>query len=42
MTKEERKVIKSLSKCDFTEMHKYFVEKSEERKNKSKEEKQVR
>ncbi|XP_056594566.1 DNA topoisomerase I, mitochondrial isoform X2 [Triplophysa dalaica] len=41
MTKEERKVIKSLSKCDFTEMHKYFVEKSEERKNKSKEEKQV-
>ncbi|XP_051538523.1 DNA topoisomerase I, mitochondrial-like isoform X2 [Myxocyprinus asiaticus] len=41
MTKDERKLIKTLSKCDFSEMHKYFVEKSEERKNMSKEEKQV-
>ncbi|XP_051970173.1 DNA topoisomerase I, mitochondrial-like [Xyrauchen texanus] len=41
MTKDERKLIKTLSKCDFSEMHKYFVEKSEERKNLSKEEKQV-
>lgn len=41
MTKEERKVIKSLSKCDFSEIHKYFVAKSEERKNMTKEEKQV-
>ncbi|XP_059381304.1 DNA topoisomerase I, mitochondrial isoform X2 [Carassius carassius] len=41
MTKEERKQIKTLSKCDFTQIHKYFVEKSEERKNMTKEEKQV-
>lgn len=41
MSKEERKVIKSLSKCDFTEIHKYFVEKAEERKNRTKEEKLV-
>ncbi|XP_051970994.1 DNA topoisomerase 1-like isoform X2 [Xyrauchen texanus] len=41
MTKDERKLIKTLSKCDFSEIHKYFVEKSEERKNMSKEEKQV-
>uniref|UniRef100_A0A672P0E5 DNA topoisomerase I n=1 Tax=Sinocyclocheilus grahami TaxID=75366 RepID=A0A672P0E5_SINGR len=41
MTKEERKLIKMLSKCDFSQIHKYFVEKSEERKNMTKEEKQV-
>ncbi|XP_067290609.1 DNA topoisomerase I, mitochondrial isoform X2 [Pseudorasbora parva] len=41
MTKEERKLIKTLSKCDFSHIHKYFVEKSEERKNMTKEEKQV-
>ncbi|XP_077074719.1 DNA topoisomerase I, mitochondrial isoform X3 [Siphateles boraxobius] len=41
MTNEERKLIKTLSKCDFSHMHKYFVEKSEERKNMTKEEKQV-
>ncbi|XP_042607544.1 DNA topoisomerase I, mitochondrial isoform X5 [Cyprinus carpio] len=41
MTKEERKLIKTLSKCDFSQIHKYFVEKSEERKNMTKEEKQV-
>ncbi|RXN14883.1 DNA topoisomerase mitochondrial-like isoform X1 [Labeo rohita] len=41
MTKDERKLIKTLSKCDFSQIHKYFVEKSEERKNMTKEEKQV-
>ncbi|XP_043082320.1 DNA topoisomerase I, mitochondrial isoform X3 [Puntigrus tetrazona] len=41
MTKEEQKLITTLSKCDFSQMQKYFVEKSEERKNMTKEEKQV-
>lgn len=41
MTEDERKLIKKLSKCDFTKVHKYFVEKSEEKKNMSKEEKQA-
>ncbi|XP_050954393.1 DNA topoisomerase I, mitochondrial isoform X3 [Labeo rohita] len=41
MTKDERKLIKTLSKCDFSQILKYFVEKSEERKNMTKEEKQV-
>ncbi|KAK7123267.1 hypothetical protein R3I93_021624 [Phoxinus phoxinus] len=41
MTSEERKQIKTLSKCDFSHMHKHFLEKSEERKNMTKEEKQV-
>ncbi|KAK9952862.1 hypothetical protein ABG768_016892 [Culter alburnus] len=41
MTKEEKKLIKTLSKCDFSHMHKYFLEKTEERKNMTKEEKQV-
>lgn len=42
MSEDERKTIKKLSKCDFSEIHKYFVSKSEEKKNMSKEEKQVR
>ncbi|TRY96099.1 hypothetical protein DNTS_025486, partial [Danionella cerebrum] len=41
MTKEEKKKITSLSKCDFSQIHKYFLEKTEERKNRTKEEKQV-
>lgn len=41
MTEDERKLIKKLSKCDFSNIHKYFVEKSEEKKNMTKEEKQV-
>ncbi|KAB5586459.1 hypothetical protein PHYPO_G00001850 [Pangasianodon hypophthalmus] len=41
MTEDERKLIKKLSKCDFSKIHKYFVEKSEEKKNMTKEEKQV-
>jgi len=40
MTSEERKIIKDLTKCDFKEMHAYFMKKSEERKNWTKEQKQ--
>ncbi|XP_073186074.1 DNA topoisomerase I, mitochondrial isoform X3 [Lepidochelys kempii] len=40
MTSEEQKKIKHLEKCDFKEMHKYFVDKNEARKALSKEEKQ--
>ncbi|XP_018429922.1 PREDICTED: DNA topoisomerase I, mitochondrial-like [Nanorana parkeri] len=32
MTKEEKKTIKHLDKCDFTEIHKYFFDRNEERK----------
>lgn len=41
MTAEERKVIKHLDKCDFTEIHGYFVDKTAARKALPKEEKQV-
>lgn len=41
MTEKERAVITDLSKCDFRKMHAYFVQKSEERKAMSKEEKKV-
>ena len=41
MTKEERSAIQDLGKCDFRAVHAYFKEKSEERKARSKEEKQV-
>ncbi|KAM6282110.1 DNA topoisomerase I, mitochondrial isoform 2-T2 [Porphyrio hochstetteri] len=40
MTSKEQKIIKDLDKCDFREIHKYFVDKSEARKALSKEEKQ--
>uniref|UniRef100_A0A663LRF0 DNA topoisomerase I n=1 Tax=Athene cunicularia TaxID=194338 RepID=A0A663LRF0_ATHCN len=40
MTSDEQKIIKDLDKCDFREIHKYFVDKSEARKALSKEEKQ--
>ncbi|NXU79242.1 TOP1M topoisomerase, partial [Oreotrochilus melanogaster] len=40
MTSEEQEIIKELDKCDFREIHKYFVEKSEARKALPKEEKQ--
>ncbi|KFW04576.1 hypothetical protein N327_12926, partial [Fulmarus glacialis] len=40
MTSKEQKIIKDLDKCDFTEIHKYFVDKSEARKALSKEDKQ--
>lgn len=42
MTSAERKIIKDLDKCDFSEIHKYFVDKNEARKALPKEEKQVR
>lgn len=41
MTAKEQELIKDLKKCDFKPMNVYFTEKSEERKNRSKEEKQV-
>ncbi|XP_041923896.1 DNA topoisomerase I, mitochondrial isoform X2 [Alosa sapidissima] len=41
MTKDERHTIKKLAKCDFSEIHKYFVNKSEEKKNMTKQEKQA-
>ena len=41
MTHEEQKIITSLDKCNFKQIHKYYQEKSEERKAMSKEEKQV-
>ncbi|XP_072874553.1 DNA topoisomerase I, mitochondrial isoform X3 [Chlorocebus sabaeus] len=40
MTVEEREVIKSLDKCDFTEIHRYFVDKAAARKVLTREEKQ--
>ncbi|XP_029448032.1 DNA topoisomerase I, mitochondrial isoform X2 [Rhinatrema bivittatum] len=40
MTEEERKKIKHLHKCGFSEIHKYFVDKNEARKALPKEEKQ--
>ncbi|KAM5157118.1 DNA topoisomerase I, mitochondrial [Mantella aurantiaca] len=40
MTKEEKKIIKHLEKCDFTEIHKYFFDRNEERKALPKEKKQ--
>ncbi|XP_075067723.1 DNA topoisomerase I, mitochondrial isoform X4 [Mixophyes fleayi] len=40
MTKEEKKIIKHLYMCDFSEIHKYFTEKNEARKALPKEEKQ--
>ncbi|KAG7488685.1 hypothetical protein MATL_G00036970 [Megalops atlanticus] len=41
MTAEERDLIRKLSKCDFQEIHKYFVEKAEEKKAMTKEEKRA-
>ncbi|XP_069813090.1 DNA topoisomerase I, mitochondrial isoform X1 [Dendropsophus ebraccatus] len=40
MSKEEKKIIKHLHKCDFSEIHKYFYDKNEARKALPKEEKQ--
>ncbi|RLW12952.1 hypothetical protein DV515_00000587 [Chloebia gouldiae] len=41
MTSEEQEIIKDLDKCDFGEIHKYFVDKNEARKGLPKEEKQI-
>ncbi|EPY89789.1 hypothetical protein CB1_000074011 [Camelus ferus] len=40
MTAEERKVIQRLDNCDFTEMHRYFADRTAARKGLSREEKQ--
>lgn len=40
MTKEEKDIIKDFNKCNFEEIHQYFLAESEKRKNASKEEKQ--
>ncbi|XP_025068532.1 DNA topoisomerase I, mitochondrial isoform X3 [Alligator sinensis] len=40
MTEKEQEIIQSLDKCDFKEIHKYFVDKNEARKALPKEEKQ--
>jgi len=42
MSVQEREVITDLTKCNFKELAEHFKLKSEERKNMSKEEKQVR
>lgn len=42
MTTSERELIRDLKKCNFKEMAEYFKLKSEERKNRSKEEKKVK
>ncbi|KPI94694.1 DNA topoisomerase 1 [Papilio xuthus] len=39
MTHEEAKLIKDLNKCDFKEMHAYFLSVSEKNRNRTKEEK---
>nr|XP_023679365.1 DNA topoisomerase I, mitochondrial-like isoform X1 [Paramormyrops kingsleyae]XP_023679366.1 DNA topoisomerase I, mitochondrial-like isoform X1 [Paramormyrops kingsleyae] len=39
MTDEERGLIRSLSKCDFREIHQYFLDQAEKRKAMTKEEK---
>ena len=41
MTQHEKEKIKDLSKCNFNEMAAYFKQQSEERKNRTKEEKKV-
>jgi len=42
MTLEEKQTITDLKKCNFTKMHAYFTRLTEERKNRTKEEKLVR
>ena len=39
MTREETNIIRKWEKCDFTQIHEYYKERSEERKQMSKEEK---
>lgn len=40
MTAEERKLIKHLDKCDFSEIHRHFMERAEARRTLSREQKQ--
>lgn len=39
MTREEASLIKDFTKCEFTQIHQFYKERSEERKAMSKEEK---
>lgn len=41
MTAEERKLITHLDKCDFSEIHRHFLERAEARRTLPKEQKQV-
>ena len=41
MTEKEKGIIRDLSKCDFSEINEYYKKVSEERKNRSKEEKKA-
>ena len=41
MTEKEKEIIRDLSKCDFSEMNEHFKAVSEQRKNRSKEEKKA-
>ena len=41
MTDKEKEIIRDLSKCDFSEMNEHFKAVSEQRKNRSKEEKKA-
>ena len=41
MTPEEKEIIKDLKKCNFNDFNEYYKQKSEERKNMTKEEKLV-
>lgn len=41
MSHKEREKFSDFSKCDFRKMHTYFLQKNEERKNRTKEEKKA-
>lgn len=41
MTAEERKLITHLDKCDFSEIHRHFMERAEARRTLPREQKQV-
>ena len=41
MSEKEKEIIRDLSKCDFSEIDAHFKKNSEERKNRTKEEKNV-
>ncbi|XP_064081601.1 DNA topoisomerase I, mitochondrial-like isoform X1 [Macrobrachium nipponense] len=41
MTPQEKEIITDLKKCDFRRLHAYYVQKNEERKNRTKEEKKA-
>lgn len=41
MTPKEKEIITDLKKCDFRRIHAYYVQKNEERKNRTKEEKKA-